>query len=469
MTISTPSSGPQEFVPGDQQLIGARFLVDNARCMLVADPGLGKTSTVLLALDYLTLLGSNVFPVLVLAPKRVADVVWTSEVAKWKRFQHMTITQIVGTETERLGVLRRSPASNIYVINYELIQWLLGTLKDRPWPFKIVVADECSKLKSFRLSKGGVRSAALSGIARYTGRWWNLTGTPSPNGLKDLWGQMWFIDFGERLKRSYTAFSEAFLMEHPYTHKISMQAGADTMIHSLVADKMIAFRAEDWLDITKEQIIPVPYKMGKKAQALYEQMEREFFVDVGPGIEAGTAMVKSTKLLQMVAGSIYDKGAAPHHIHDDRLDALDTVLTETGNEPVLVSYWWKTDANRLLNHLKARGVSARVYAGKQDEADWNAGKVRVMLLHEQSAYGLNLHLPCRDVFMYTYTWSAELWTQFIGRVGPVRQAQAGKKCVVRVWYAQAAGTIDSAVIDSNFQKISVEDALKRARAQRKQA
>lgn len=459
-------SSPLPYVPGKHQIIGADYLVEHPRCMLVADPGLGKTTTVLLGLDHLTLLGSNFFPALVLAPKRVADVVWTGEVAKWARFNHFRIVQITGSEEQRREILKR-PVYDIYVINYELVEWLVATWPQAQWPFKIVVADECSRLKGFRLQKGRVRAAALGDIARYTGRWWNLTGTPSPNGLQDLWGQMWFVDFGERLKLNYTAFKDAFLMEDPYTHRVKLQLGAAEMIHELVADRMIAFRAEDWLDITKPQIIPVPFVMGTEAQARYREMERDFFMEVDDKqIEAGNAMVKSTKLLQICSGSIYDADTNAHHIHDDRLAALDSVLEENGGEPVLLSYYWRTDPPRILAHLKKLGIAARVYGGKQDEDDWNARKFRVMLLQENCAYGLNLHEPCRDIFHYSYFWGAEMWTQMIGRVGPTRQAQAGKKCVVRVWIAQAAGTLESGVVDSNLQKISVEDALKRARAQR---
>lgn len=436
--------------------------------MLVADPGLGKTTTSLLALDYLTLLGSNFFPALVLAPKRVADVVWTGEVAKWARFNHLRIVQITGTEAQRREILRR-PVYDIYVINYELVEWLVGSWPQRQWPFRIVVADECSRLKGFRLQKGRVRAAALADIAQYTGRWWNLTGTPSPNGLQDLWGQVYFIDFGARLKRSYTAFKEAFLMEDPYTHRVKLQMGAAEMIHEAVKDVMIAFRAEDWLPIEKPQVIPVPFRLGAEAQARYREMERDFYMEIDEKqITAGTAMVKSTKLLQICSGSIYDHDTEPHHVHDDRLQALEDVLEMNGGEPLLVSYWWKTDPPRILKRLEKLGISARKYSGKQDEDDWNARKFRVLLLQEQSAFGLNLHEPCRDTFHYTYTWSAELWQQMNERCGPARQAQAGKKVVSRVWYAQAVGTIESEVIDSNFRKITIEQALKRARAQRLQ-
>jgi len=446
------------------------FLVDRQRAMLVADPGLGKTGTSLLALDMLKLVGSSFFPALVLAPKRVADVVWVGEKDKWSSFQHLNVVQITGTLQERLDILRR-PTADIYIINYELVQWLVTLWPQERWPFKIVIADECSRLKGFRLNKGTVRASALADIAQYTGRWWNLTGTPAPNGLQDLWGQLYFIDFGERLKRSYTAFYEAYLMENRYTRKIVLQSGAAEAIQEAVKDVLVAYRAEDWLDITQPQLLPVEFEMPPAARAQYKRMEKEFFLEVDDAqIEAGTAAIKSSKLLQICAGSIIDtETEQTHAVHEGRLEALDDVLDQIEPEPLLVSYWWKSDPPRILAHLKKRGIDARRYTGKQDETDWNNRKFRVMLLQEQSAFGLNLHEPCRDIMHYSYTYSAELWQQMVERVGPARQAQAGKKAAVRVWYAIARGTIDRDVIDSNFGKITVEQALKRARARSRNA
>lgn len=467
MTLRLNESSPMHYVPGKHQQLGSHYLVDHARCLFVADPGLGKTTTAYMATELLRLTGENVFPAVVLAPYRVADVVWTGEQRKWDAFQDLSVVKVMGDEATRRAALKRAVA-DIYVINYENVEWLTSLWPQEKWPFRTVIPDESSKLKGFRLNKGGKRAAALSNIAQWTQRWWNLTGTPCPAGLQDLWGQMYFVDFGATLKRSYTAYMEAFFMENPYTHRISPQQGAEAAIAELMKDKMIAFRAEDWLDLTKPQEIPVEYDLSPRAQTLYDDMERAYFLSIDDkDISAGTAMVKSTKLRQIVAGSIYDEETAPHHIHDDRLQALDGVLDQLNNkEQLLVSYWWKTDPPRLMKHLEKLGVKARVYSGQKDEDDWNARKYRVLLLSEAAAFGLNLHEPCRDVFMYTYTWSGELWTQFINRVGPTRQAQAGKKCVVRIWYAKARGTIDSAMVDSNFGKITVEEALKRARAQR---
>jgi hypothetical protein len=454
------------FVPGKHQAIGAEYLLDHPRCMLVADPGLGKTGMGLMAVDLLKLVGSNFFPALVLAPKRVADVVWTGEHDKWDRFQGLSIIKVMGERDARLAALRQSVA-DLYVINYDLAPWLVGMWPQEKWPFKIVIADECSRLKGFRLNKGTERAGALSQIARFTGRWWNLTGTPTPNGLRDLWGQMWFVDFGERLKRTYEAFDDAYLMQNPYTHEIRMQLGAETAIHEAVKDVMIAFRAEDWLDIQKPQYIPMEFELDTEARRRYRAMEKDYFLEIDDKqIEAGTAAIKSQKVLQIAAGSIYDDNTMPHAIHESRLEVLDDVLDQIDPAPLLVSYWWRFDVPRILNHLKKRGIAARAYSGKKDEDDWNARKYRVLLLQEQSAFGLNLHEPCRDLLHYSYFWNAELWQQMMERVGPARQAQAGKKCVVRVWYALARGTIDPDVVDSNFKKITVEQALKRARARR---
>jgi uncharacterized protein (UPF0303 family) len=233
---------------------------------------------------------------------------------------------------------------------------------------------------------------------------------------------------------------------------------------------MLALRAEDWLDITQPQIIPVEFEMPPAAREQYRRMEKEFFVEVNDAaIEAGTAAIKSSKLLQMCAGSIIDTETGDtHEVHNSRLEALDDVLEQIEPAPLLVSYWWKSDPPRILAHLARKKILARLYGGKKDETDWNARKFRVMLLQEQSAFGLNLHEPCRDILHYSYTWSAELWQQMVERVGPARQAQAGKKAAVRVWYALAKGTVDRDVIDSNFGKITVEQALKRARARSRQ-
>jgi len=430
---------------------------------------MGKTGTALMVVDLLKLVGSSFFPILILAPKRVAEVVWTGERDRWSTFQDISMIQVLGDPKAREAALRE-PVADVYICTYDLAPWLVEQWTQERWPFKTVIADESSRLKSFRLHQGGKRTQALSNIAKVTGRWINLTGTPMPNGPIDLWGSQWFIDFGEALKRSFTAYKEAYFIENQYSHKITLQHGAEAAIHEALKPTMLALRAEDWLDITQPQIIPVEFEMPPAAREQYRRMEKEFFVEVNDAaIEAGTAAIKSSKLLQMCAGSIIDTETGDtHEVHNSRLEALDDVLEQIEPAPLLVSYWWKSDPPRILAHLARKKILARLYGGKKDETDWNARKFRVMLLQEQSAFGLNLHEPCRDILHYSYTWSAELWQQMVERVGPARQAQAGKKAAVRVWYALAKGTVDRDVIDSNFGKITVEQALKRARARSRQ-
>lgn len=451
-----------KYVPRQHQQIGTQALLDNRRFLLVADPGMGKTAMVLMALSILLLMDSTFFPALVIAPKRVAETVWDGERDKWDDFHGISIIKILGAREERLAALR-APRADVYVVNYENIEWLIEQFTQETWPFRIVIADECSKLKGFRLNQGTKRAQALSRIAKITGRWWCLTGTPCPNGLQDLWGSFWFVDFGERLKRSYTAFMEAYFLENPYNHKITPQHGAEAAIHAAIADRMLALRAEDWLDIQKPQEIPIEVVLPESVMEKYNRMEREYFLEIGDAeIEAGTAAVKSSKLLQMASGSIYDEDAVAHAVHDEKIGALEDIIAQIAPEPLLVAYYWRFDVPRILKAFP----KARVYSGKQDEIAWNAGKVPMMLLHMQSPHGLNLHGPCHDVCFYSYRWDAEGWTQMLNRVGATRQAQIESKRIVRVWSIRARGTIDADVIDSNEGKITVEEALKRARAQR---
>jgi hypothetical protein len=279
--------------------------------------------------------------------------------------------------------------------------------------------------------------------------------------LQDLWGQLWFVDWGERLGRTFGAFMARYFIENQYTRKLTLQHGAEAEIHRLITDKMLVLRAEDWLDVLKPQHIPVEVDLPAEARAQYRKMEKEFFLQLGStDIEAGTAAVKSSKLLQMASGSIYDEDTMPHPVHDAKIEALEDVVEQSGGEPLLVSYWWRFDVPRILKAFP----KAKVYEGKQDEDDFNAGKILMLLLHGQSAFGLSLHKSCRDVVFYSTYWNAELFQQMIERVGPARQAQLGLKRVVRVWTIKTRDTIESDVVESNQGKISVEQALKRARA-----
>lgn len=456
----------QVYTPHLYQRIGTQFLYDNPRCQIWAKPGLGKTSMVLSLLDLLKLAGSNFFPCLVIAPLRVASIVWTGEIEKWIAFQGLSIRKIVGDKTQRLAALKATPIADIYTINYENIPWLTAQLGGK-WPFRIVVADESTRLKSFRLSGGGKRAHELAKIAKHTGRWINLTGTPAANGLTDLWGQTWFCDFGERLGRSYTQFMQRWFYENPYSHAVSALPQAEKEIHEAIADISMAFRPEDWFSFEKPRYTRVEVELPDAARAAYNEMEAKFFAEIGPmatPVEALSEAAKSMKLLQMASGAVYDAVASTHELHTAKVEALREIMEEL-NEPLLCAYYFKFTPERIKKLIP----EARVMRGERDIEDWNAGKVPLMLVHYQSAgHGISLQYGGRALAYFDQIWDAEVREQVLERLGSARQAQSGLNRVVLVYDILTRGTLDYDVLDRHESKSTVQNALLSARARRRE-
>lgn len=453
----------QKYKPRPYGRIAADFLIKTPYANLWAKPGMGKTSIVLTVLDILQLAGSAYFPVLVIAPLKVCELVWPAEIAKWDAFAGLKCISILGSAEEREAALLRR--GDVYVINYENVPWLVSRLGKR-WPFKIVVADESTKLKNYRVNKGGKRSTELAKIAAETGRWINLTGTPSPNGLKDLWGQNWFIDQGRRLGTSYTAFLKRWFTVNQYTRQTEPRPGADEEIHAILADCTMALRPEDWMDIRTPIVTDRWVELPPDAQKIYNRMEKDFFAEIDEReIEAVNAMVKSMKLIQIASGSVYDVNKVAVQVHEAKTDELESLVNELGGEPVLVVYHFKFE----VAAIKKRFPKARVFNGVQDEKDWNAGKVEMMLIHPQrGGHGTNLQDGGRIMVFYTHTWDAELRLQVIERIGPTRQAQSGHDRAVLIYNLIARNTMDAQVLDRLSGKLSVQDALMAARARRRE-
>lgn len=449
--------------PHPYQRIGTQFILDHHRCNLWAKPGMGKSSTVLSTLDLLQLAGSSFFPALVIAPKRVADIVWPTELAKWDAFAGMTMTNIPGTHRERAEALSK-PKTDIYVTQYENVQWLVEQFSgERKWPFRIVVADESRRLSGFRLNKGGKRSTALSNIAKFTGRWVNLTGTPAPNGLTDLWGQQWFLDFGSALGRTYTQFVDSHFKVDRYTQAETLLPGADERIHAKIAPLTLALRPEDWFDLELPRYTVVEVELPSAAKPIYKRMERDYFTTVGDiGIEAVNGGVKSMKLLQLASGSIFDADRTVHAVHDAKLEGLESIVSELG-EPLLVAYYFTFTPERIQRTFP----KARVLKSAQDVADWNAGKIDMMLVHYQSAgHGLNLQDGGRALAYFDEIWDAELREQVLERLGPMRQKQSGHARTVLVYDIITKDTMDVEARERIDSKLSIQDALMLARARR---
>lgn len=425
--------------------------------------GVGKTASTLLALDILQLAGSGFFPALVIAPKRVAQLVWTGERDKWDCFHGLRMIKVLGDPKERLNALDRK--ADIYVINYDNIQWLVDQFKGKPWPFKIVIADESTRLKNFRLNQGGARATALSMVAQHTGRWINLTGTPVTNGLTDLWGQTWFLDFGKSLGRTYTQFLNRWFIEEAYTHRKIILPNAESEIYEAISDITLALRTEDCIpNIRKPFWVNVEIELPKRARSLYDQMEADFFIQLGgdTDIEAFNAAAKSMKLLEMACGSVYDEEGNAHEIHSEKLEALHDIVEENG-ENLLVAYHFKFDALRI----KKEFPKARFLKTERDIDDWNDGKIKMLLLHPASAgHGLNLQGGGRSIVFFSHTWDLELRQQVIERIGVARQIQAGYDRAVLGYNIVAKDTIEEACLARTDAKLTVQQALMLAQSRR---
>ena len=446
-----------------------RHMFDHQRCALWAGMGIGKTSTVLTALDWLELV-EDTYPALVIAPKRVAISTWPDEVRKWDHLRHVRVSVVLGTPDERCVALRR-PA-DIYCINYDNLVWLIETL-DGKWPFKTVVPDEATRLKSFRLRQGGKRAQALSKVAFKSRRWVNLTGTPAPNGLKDLWGQTWFLDRGQRLGDSYSAFTQRWFFPTPDGYGVLPHRHAQAEIESRLADITVSLRAEDYLELPPLITNVLKVQLPPEARGIYRALERDMFVRLKSGARLTAAMklTLTNKCLQLTAGAVYADDPEDmarqvvEEIHDAKLEALESVVEEAAGAPVLVAYHFKFELERLKRRF---GKSVRpLDANPATIRAWNAGDIPILAAHPASAgHGLNLQQGGNIIAYLTSYWDSELDRQILERIGPTRQAQAGLNRPVFLHRIVAEDTLDEEVLDRLEGKLEVEDALMRAMERR---
>ena len=415
---------------------------------------MGKTSTCIFAINALKLIDNQ--KTLVLAPLRVAQSVWSDECKKWDDFKELKCVSITGDAKERADALRE-PA-DIHTINYENIPWLLDNLKGK-WPWNNIIADESTKLKSFRLGgKKGKRAKELAKVAFKSERFIELTGTPSPNGLKDLWGQLWFLDKGERLGRTYTAFINRWFKTGYDGFSIEPLPHAFNEISSRVNDICMSLKVEDWFDIKAPIIVDVPVTLPPEAFKLYKQMEKEFFIKIkSDEVEVFNAAAKSMKCLQIANGAVYREDKTWIPLHDAKLDALEDVIEEAAGAPLLCAYHFKTDLERLKKRFK---YGVELDKNPRTVEQWNSGKIPLLFSHPASTgHGLNLQYGGNIVVFFGHWWDLEQYQQIIERIGPVRQLQAGFNRPVYIYNIRAENTIDNLVIQSRTDKRSVQDLL----------
>ena len=437
-----------KFIPHDYQQYAIDFIKNNEVAAVLLDMGLGKTSITLTAVNDLIFDRFEVSKVLVIAPLRVARDTWPAEIKKWDHLKHLRYSVAVGSESERLAALRKE--ADIYIINRENVDWLVN--KSRlSFNFDMVVIDELSSFKSHQ-SK---RFKSLLKVRPFIKRIVGLTGTPSSNGLMDLWAQFRILDMGKRLGRYITHYRSAYFLpdkrsaDRIFTYKPA--DGAEQMIYDRISDITISMKSADYLKLPECIINEVPVFMDAKEKAIYETFKEDMVAKIkDEEIDAANAAVLSGKLLQMANGCIYDEDKKAIKIHDRKLDALEDLIESANGKPLLVAYWFQHDLARIKERFPVREIKT-----SKDIEDWNQGRIPLAVIHPASAgHGLNLQTGGSTLVWFGLTWSLELYQQCNARLH--RQGQTD---TVVIHHIIAKGTIDEDVMAALQRKEKIQNAL----------
>lgn len=423
MTLLRTDVAPREiFKPHPYQRYCIHRVVTDPFLGLFLDMGLGKTVITLTGVNDLMYNRFSVRKTLVVAPKKVAEATWTDEAARWEHLRLLRVQTVLGTERQRLRALA-TPA-DVYVIGRDNLQWLVDHYR-QAWPFDMVVLDELSSFKNPSSNRFKAMKRVRPKIQRVLG----LTGTPAPNGLLDLWAQVYLLDQGQRLHPKFGQykeryFSKATWLDYP---KYDAKTGAEDAIRAAIEDICISMKAEDYLELP--ELVPnrIPIELDAKARQAYRDFERKQVLELdGEVITAAQAAAVTNKLLQMCAGAVYDEDREVHEVHDAKIEAFLELVESLQGKPLLTFYGYQHDRDRILKALrKHKGLEVRELKGPEDYADWNARKIHVGLAHPAStAYGLNLQRGGNHICWFTLPWSLELYEQAQKRLH--RQGQEEK-------------------------------------------
>lgn len=435
-----------------QEYCTERILSDPALGLFL-DMGLGKTVITLTAVNELRLHRWAVRRVLIIAPKKVAEGTWSKEAAKWDHLKHLRVSLVCGSSQKRLRALA-TPA-DVYVINRDNVAWLVDHYRNN-WPFDMVILDESSSFKNSR-SK---RFKALKLVRSRINRLVELTGTPSSNGLIDLWAQIYLLDGGERLGKTIGQYRERFFdpdkRNRTTIFSYAPKEGSMEYIQQAVSDICISMKSEDYLEMPERIYNDVPVALDPSAAKAYKQLERDLLLEVEDSIiTAGTAGVLTGKLLQLCNGAVYNEQKEPVEIHSCKIDAFLETLEQLNGQHALVFYNFQHDRDRLLKALEPLKLRVRVYQNSTDEDDWNAGKIDILLAHPAScAYGLNLQHGGHHVIWFGLTWSLEQYEQANKRLH--RQGQIHP---VVIHHLVTQGGTDEDVIAALQRKGDTQSAL----------
>ena len=443
-----------EFKPHDYQKYAIEFIESHPIAAVILQMGLGKTVCTLTAIEHLMYDTFEVSKVLIVAPLRVAKVTWSDEIDKWDHLSHLTYSVAVGSEKERLLALKKK--ADLYMINRENLQWLIEK-SGLPFDYDMVVLDELSSFKSWQSKRFRAFMKVRPKVQRVVG----LTGTPSSNGLMDLFAEFKCLDMGERLGRFITQYRNSFFipdrMNGQVVYSYKLRPFAEEEIYRRIGDITISMKALDHLKMPEliENRYPVYMDDGEKQQ--YESMKKDLILPYleNEAITAANAAALSGKLCQMANGAVYSDEGSVAHIHDRKLDALEDII-EAAQGPILLCYWFKHDLERITKKLDELKVEYARISSDGSIRMWNEGKFQVGLIHPASAgHGLNLQAGGNHIVWFGLTWSLELLEQTNARLW--RQGQRAETVVVQ--YLVTAGTIDERILDAISKKEKDQNAL----------
>jgi SNF2 family DNA or RNA helicase len=442
-----------EYKPHNYQAYCIQRIVQDPAVGLFLRPGLGKTSITLTAVNILRYFYWQVTRVLVIAPKKVAEATWSKEAAKWDHLRHLRFSLVLGSAAQRIRAVN-TPA-DVYVVNRENMPWLVDHYR-QAWPFDMVVCDESTSFKN----SASKRFKAFRLIRRFCKKVVLLTGTPASRGLIDLWAQVYLLDEGQRLGRTLGQYRERYftaLTHGGHFTEYKPQSGAEAAALEAIGDICVSMKAEDYLDLPECVENEIPVTLDDRAKREYDSFERSLLLEIdGDVVTAQGAAVLTGKLLQFCNGAVYDDKKQALRVHDCKLDAYIELLEQIGGEPCMTFYGYRHDLDRLLERLKKTALRVRVYKGPEDEEDWNAGRIDVLLTHPAScAYGLNLQAGGRHVIWFGLNWSFELNDQ--GKCRLWRQGSAFDK--VYVHYLVAQGCVDEDVMTAVRERAGTHEAV----------
>ena len=443
-----------KYNPHKYQTYASEFIKSHDETAVFLDCGLGKTSITLTALNDLMFDEFEFNKVLIIAPLRVAKVSWPDELKKWSHLKDLTYSLVVGSSQERIIALKKK--ADLYIINRENVEWLIEKSGYR-FDFECVVIDELSSFKNYRSKRVKSLLKVRPVIKRIIG----LTGSPASNGLMDLWAEFRVLDSGKRLGRFITNYRNDYFRPDKRNGQVIFTykplPGSEERIYEKISDMTISMKSTDYLDMP--ELISNEYKvyLSDKEMALYESLKEDYIAELDDKeLTAANAASLTNKLSQLANGAIYDDDRNVTYFHDRKLDALEDLIEAANGKPILVSYWFKHDLERIKERLDNLGVHYEVISSVESIRDWNSGKLEVGLINPASCgHGVNLQEGGSTLIWYGLTWSLELYQQTIARLW--RQGQSSKTVVVQ--HIVTAGTVDESILKALQRKDATQASL----------